>query len=271
MRIRTLALLAGLALGMAAACAKSPTGPSGSNTVSTAAPISPANGAAIANTAQPVTLTVNNATAASSSLVYTFEVATDTGFANKVTTNDVPQGASQTSLQLGVLPADKTYYWRVRATAGDTVGTFTPPVTFTIGPAVTIQPPTPVLPVSGSTTPTPKPTLTIQNATHAGPVGTIVYRFEIATDEAFGSVVQSGTVTETSSQTSFTPSANLAFKTKFYWHARATDTANNVSGSYSAAWTFTTPASSGVLWAAVQPGLDPQGAIDSMHASEVSR
>ena len=241
------------ALGTVAACSSSPTGPSGSTTIATAVPVSPANGATVANNTQPITLTVNNASSSSSSLVYTFEVATDSGFANKVASKDVPQGTDQTSLKLDPLAADKTYYWRVRATAGDTVGAYTSPVTFTIGPAITIDPPVAVLPVSGSTTPSPRPTLTVQNSTHSGPIGSIVYRFEIATDAGFANVIQSGTVAETSSQTSFTPSANLAFTTKFYWHARGTDTANNVSGNYSTASTFTTPSNADVLWAGVQP------------------
>ena len=257
MHIRTprlfLALLVGLGI---TACSKSPTGPSGSTTISTAVPVSPANGATIANDAQPVTLTISNATA-SASAVYTFEVATDGAFVAKVLTQDVPEGSGQTSLKLDVLPSDRTYYWRVRATAGDTVGAFSTPVTFSIGPAVTIQPPVPVMPVSGGTTATPRPTLAVQNSTHSGPVGSLVYRFEIATDAGFSGIVQSGTVAEAPMQTSFNPPTTLAANTQYYWHARATDTANNVSSAFSEAWTFTTPA-----------GDDASGRRDSIVRSE---
>ena len=65
------------------ACATSPVEPGGSVTVTTASPVSPANGAQIANVAQPVTLSINNAmvTDASAGVTYTFEVASDSAFA----------------------------------------------------------------------------------------------------------------------------------------------------------------------------------------------
>jgi hypothetical protein len=84
----------------------------------------------------------------------------------------------------------------------------------------------------------------------SGPVGTIVYKFEIATDAAFGTIVASGNVTEAagSVQTSFTPPANLAFKTLHYWHAQAIDAANSITTPFSTATAFTTPNDLNDLW-----------------------
>lgn len=226
-----------------AGCAKSPVSPGGSITVTAAAPLSPANGASIAYAAQPVRLAVANATSTDPNafIGYTFDVATDAGFANKVITKTTPQGAGQTAITLDLLPGGATYYWRVRATADDTVGAFTSSFTFTIGPAVVIDAPVAVAPVPGSKVSTNRPTLTVTNATRTGPAGTIVYRFEIATDAAFTKIVVSSTVTETTTTTSFTPATALGFSTTHYWRARATDTSSNISGSYSVTATFITP------------------------------
>src|SRR5881396_1349007 len=63
-------------------------------------PLTPANNASIRNADQPVVLVVRNAiTTATSAVTYTFEVASDAGFANRVQTWDnVAEGVSgQTS------------------------------------------------------------------------------------------------------------------------------------------------------------------------------
>jgi hypothetical protein len=241
MKIRALGLYVVLAL--AAACAKSPVAPAGVITVTTASLSAPANGAVFANLAQPVTLTITNATVTDggASVTYTFEVASDGGFANKVVTRDVPQGAGQTSLKLDMLPAGQDYFWHVRTTAGGTVGAFSGVLKFTIGPAIIIQAPALASPAAGATLTSPRPTLTVTNSTHTGPTGAISYKYQIATDSAFNNVVLSATVSEGSGQTSFAVTSNLAYKTTFFWRAMATDTTNNISSSFSAPLTFTTP------------------------------
>ena len=258
MKTRGLGLYVLLAFGVAA-CTKSPISPAGTITGTVAVPTSPANGAQIANLAQPVTLIVSNATVTESSafVTYTFEVATDAAFSNKVITKDVPQTPGQTLLKLDTLPAGRDYFWHVRTTGSDTVGQFSAPVKFTIGPAIIIQPPTPALPAAGSTTANARPTLTINNSSRSGPVGALAYLFQIATDSAFNNVVSSDTVPEaaTATQTSFTPAFNLAFTTTFFWHARATDTASGIATAFSTPVTFVTPAEPNPLW----PGIQPPG------------
>src|SRR6266478_5043317 len=96
---RVLALCAVAASAAAIGCTSStPSQPSATapvavvnTTASIAAPrpLTPANGAQIRNADQPVTLIALNAiTTASSAVTYTFEVASDAAFANRVQTWD---------------------------------------------------------------------------------------------------------------------------------------------------------------------------------------
>jgi hypothetical protein len=212
--------------------------------VTSPAGVGPANGAQIANLAQPVTLTIANATTTDSTalVTYTYEVATDSGFTNKVVSQDVPQSpGSQTSLKLNPLAAGQMYVWHVKTTAGASVSPFSGMLSFTIGPAIVIQAPVAASPANGSTTTTNKPTVTFTNSVRTGPAGTITYRVEIATDSGFANIVASATVAEGTNTTSFAPSSPLADKTIYYWHAKATDT-NNISSAFSTTASFTTPA-----------------------------
>src|SRR5258708_2100869 len=73
--------------------------------------------------------------------------------------------------------------------------------------AIVINAPTPVSPLEGATT-SGWPTFTVNNATHTGPAGALVYRFDISASADFGVVTLSGTVSETPTQTNFTPPAS---------------------------------------------------------------
>jgi hypothetical protein len=114
----------------------SPIDPAGGASVTTGNGLSPANGALIAHSAQPVTLRIKNGfvTDPGVAVSYLFQVASDPAFANVVQSRDVAQTPEQTSSTLDVLTAGRDYFWRVRTTAGDTVGEFTAPLRFTIGP-----------------------------------------------------------------------------------------------------------------------------------------
>src|SRR5713226_2721526 len=96
------------------------------------------------NVEQPVTLTIRNAvTTGTTPLTYTFEVATDAGFAGKVyEKSGVAAGANnQTVLKIDRIGPAKTYFWRARAVSGDLAGPYTAPGSFAIGPEVILQQP----------------------------------------------------------------------------------------------------------------------------------
>ena len=157
------------ALLAAAACGSTPAAP----TPPAVAPqlVTPANGAQVANQTQPVKLVVNNAPAATTAgtRTYTFELASDVAFTNKVQTKDgVAEGSGQTSVTLDPLTSVKDYYWRARAQTGTTPGTFSDPFKFTIGAAITLAAPAPIGPLTNAET-TPRPALRVSNASRSGP------------------------------------------------------------------------------------------------------
>jgi hypothetical protein len=253
----------------AVACRGNPASPTPVS-VSTAAPqlMTPANGAQIANQAQPVTLVVQNAVASKAGTTYTFEVASDVAFTNKVQTKDgVAEGSGgQTSVNLDALSAAKEYYWRARAQAPGAPGVFSDVFKFTIGAGVTLAAPTPIGPLTNAET-TPRPALRVTNASRSGSAGSITYKFDIAGDPTFGSIVVTGTNTEGINETGFIPTNDLPTRILLFWRATAIDAANGVTSSPSAVQSFTAlPLSQAesvaqqlgiVLW----PGQVPPGAV----------
>src|SRR3954471_6409284 len=214
----------------AAACAKNPSAPTGAPT---AAPtlFRPLNGSLVAHQTQPVTLIVENATGSKPGTTYTFEVASDVAFTTKVQTKDVPEGTTgQTTVQLDPLPAAKDYFWRARAQAPGTTGTFSDLFKFTVGAAVTLGTPTAISPLTNAET-TPRPTLRVTNASRTGATGAITYKFDIARDLSFNAVVLSGTNAEGVNETGFIVASDLPLRVPLFWRATATDTANAVSTS----------------------------------------
>ena len=133
----------------------------------------------------------------SAAATYTFEVSTDSGFSTKAySKTGVAAGASgQTSLTIDKIAAGTSYFWHARAEGGGTVGPFSAPRTFTIGPAIVIDSATLVSPISGAATGA-RPTFTVTNAAHSGPVSAITYKFEIASSSAFSPVLVTATVPE---------------------------------------------------------------------------
>jgi hypothetical protein len=173
-------------------------------------------------------------------LNYVFEVATDDGFSKIVATKTVSPGATaDAAVILDQLTGSTDYFWRVRTVAADHGELVSKTFKFTIGPLVTIAAPVPVETLDGAYQ-HKRPTLSVANAARTGPVSSVVYRFEIAANAAFSAVSISGDVPEGMSQTSFTPTADLASGAMFYWRVRAADSATSVTSSYSSTQRFTT-------------------------------
>jgi hypothetical protein len=270
-RTRTLLVVC---LAAACGCSTNPSQPSagGGNAASTASvtvprPASAAADAQIRNVDQPVPLVVGNAVVTKSTgVTYTFEVATDTGFANKVfSRSGVAEGSGgQTRLTIDKVGAGADYYWRARAEGGGTLGPFSAPRRFTIGPAVVLGAPVPVGPLTGAQT-VDRPTFTVANVTRQGPAGAIVYRFEISTNSAFSPVAITASVAEGQGQTSFTPAGSLTPNQTHYWRATAIDQSNGVSSPASPVHSFTpsppTPQSllAAQLGVSLWPGVQPPG------------
>ena len=266
-RIRACSVALSLAfVGASAACSKSPTAPAAPPA---APPIltTPTNGAQIPNQGQPVTLVVLNAPGSTAGTTYTFEVASDAAFTTKVQTRDgVAAGITgQTSTQLDPLPARKDYYWRARAQAAGGTGTFSDPFTFTIGGAVTLGAPVPIGPLTNAET-TTRPALRVSNVSRSGPTGPITYRFEIARDPGFATLVVTGTNTEGINETGFIPATDLPTRVLLFWRAIAIDAANAVTSPLSTVQSFTPQPSQAeavaqrlgvVLW----PGSVPPGSV----------
>jgi hypothetical protein len=253
-----------LAGGLTACSSSNPNSPSGS--VSAPTSMLPADSSSIGYGSQPITLTVQNAVVTKGSgTTYTFEVATDSGFTAKVQTRDgVSEGSGTTSVQLATLSAGSTYYWHARASAGGVTGPFGATFKFTVGAAISFGAPVPVAPLSGQQT-SPRPTFTVMNASRQGNTGAVVYKFEVASDSGFGSIVTSGQQPEGNGQTSVIPSSDLPSGTLF-WRATATDTSNAASSPPSAVQSFTVTVSqaqqvAGQLGQVLWPGAQPPGDI----------
>jgi hypothetical protein len=256
------------ALGVAVACTKSSsTGPSAS--IGAPRPLTPADGASIKNADQPITLVAQNGavTTTAAGTVYTFEVASDAAFTAKVQIKTgVTEGSGQTSVKLDALPAAKDYYWHVLASNGGTTGIFGAAYKFTVGPAIVINAPVPIGPLTGQSTDL-RPALRVANVTRTGPAGPITYRFEIANSAAFTSIVMTGTNTEGVNETGFIPPSDLAVNTTFFWRATAIDATNGVTSAPSAVQSFTTnrPSQAAVIAAQLGvplwPGAQPPGTL----------
>jgi hypothetical protein len=229
-------------LVIAGACGtESPAG--GSSTLTAPKAVTPAMGASMKYTDQPLTLTIQNAvTTGSKALTYTFEVASDSAFTAIVAKKDkVAAGSSQTSVKLDAsLPGGKGYYWRACANDGTTDGPNSPTINFSVGAAVDLQAPQPDTPVPNATVGGLRPTFVVNNAARSGPVGAIYYRFEVADNSGFSPLLASGTVLEASGgQTSWTVEVDLPTGKTLYWHSRTTDPSNNASSSFSNTRAFT--------------------------------
>jgi hypothetical protein len=245
MSVKIVTVWSVLAITTLACGTSNPTAPTSSGVSKSASFVSPQTATPAADSqipyrTQPITVSVaNGASTASGTPTYTFEVATDAAFSNIVFSNaNVPQGSGgQTSLTIPTL-ASNTYYWRARATTGGVVGPNSTVHAFSIGPQPTVQTPLPWLPspngMGGSPT-----TLTVVNAQTSGPVGAIVYRFQVADSSTFDNIVFDSTIAEQAGtgtggpQTSIVVTANLKGGATYFWRVQAIDSLDSITTPFS--------------------------------------
>ena len=206
--------------------------------------LTPAAGAQIPGDQQPLTLLLENASSSGQRpLTYSFEVATESGFTNRVFAQDsVPPGDNgRTSLKLpSNLPMGKVYYWRAKAADGANQSPYSNAADFNVFTPVSFDKPTLLSPVNNAMVSNPRPTFSLADAAHQGsPLG-VSYVLEISTDNAFAAKVAVWQFDESPNQTSFPSAADLPVGVQLYWHARAF--ASPVIGPWSDTQSFRTPA-----------------------------
>jgi hypothetical protein len=89
--------------------------------------------------------------------------------------------------------------------------------------APTIGEPSPVSPSPNQHLSGVRTTFVVANASHSGPVGALVYTFEVATDEGFANRFGSWNVPEQPNQTSLDLPQDFSYASVYYWHVRAYD------------------------------------------------
>jgi hypothetical protein len=169
-------------------------------------------------------------------------------------------------VRLDALPAGRDYYWHARAQGAGTTGLYGATFKFTVGPAITINAPVPIAPLTNAQTGT-RPALRVANAVRTGPAGAITYRFEISTVSSFSPLLMTGTNSEGVNETGFIPPADLPTTGTLFWRATAIDVANGVSSPPSAVQSFTANRPSQAEAIAAQlgvplwPGAVPPGSV----------
>lgn len=249
MTSRTLKVSCGLLLLTLSACqtskSSSPTaptiaGPIAGVTISAPVLLQPAQGFKFKESEQPIKLVVQNAvTSGVRALSYTFEVASDNGFGQKVfSRSSVAPGDGTTSVTIDRLEVGRTYYWRAWAEDGANVGTIAT-AGFEIYPKASVSAPVSQSPANNQVTASANVTLVAGNSATVGPVGFLGYTFQLATDQAFTQVLGSAVVGEGGGQTTYT-AANLAPGATFYWRVRSSD--GETTSAWSQVQAFRTPA-----------------------------
>jgi hypothetical protein len=206
--------------------------------------IEPGGGQLISSDRQPVTLLLENASSnGPRPLTYSFEVATDAGFGNKVFARDaiVPGDDGRTALRLpDALGSGQSYYWRAKAEDGANTGPYSSSASFNVFTPVVIDVPGLIAPINNATVPDLNPDFRLRNAPRSGPAGAITYTVEIAENDAFFNKFAIWQFSERPEETKFSAPADLRPGRQYFWHARASDNSN--AGPWSATQVFRTPA-----------------------------
>jgi hypothetical protein len=212
--------------------------------VSFVAPLAegPADGTLHRFNDQPLTLKIVNAVKTGGATVtYIVEVARDSQFQDKVfgraDVTESPSGV--TEVQIDVLPGNTTYFWRWLAVVDGVTGRPSVVQSFFVRPQVILNAPVLSSPTGGSSVFTARPNFVIQNSATTGPVGAILYDFEVSDSSSFsGNPLASATIGQGGgSTTTWSPSVDLPEGTLF-WRVRGRDPSNDAESPLSATGTF---------------------------------
>jgi hypothetical protein len=105
--------------------------------------------------------------------------------------------------------------------------------------APTIGEPSPVSPSPNQHLSGVRTTFVVANASHSGPVGDLVYTFEVATDEGFANRFGIWNVPEQPNQTSLDLPQDFSYAGVYFWHVRAFD--GTTTGQWSRTLALATP------------------------------
>jgi hypothetical protein len=245
---RCLALIVALAATAACEQAKSANplspdlaGPLPGVSITAPKPLEPAGGAQVLSNGQPQTLLIENATSTGPRDIWLqVELAADANFGRILHHADrVTAGADgRTTYRMPEpLGAGHTYYWRARALDGANTGPYSSVAHFSVIDPTVIEAPTALEP-SGLLT-TNRPVFRARNGRVSGPVGSLIYRFEVATAPDSNAIAAVVTATPGSDGTTTMSLGDLPWGRTLYWRVWATDGAT--SSPFSNVLSFTTP------------------------------
>ncbi|MCK4856332.1 MAG: hypothetical protein KAT58_00015, partial [candidate division Zixibacteria bacterium] len=187
-------------------------------------PSTPSDGATIPTTTPELCVSNSSSPGCSQPIRYHFQVAAIATFTVIVAENSsVSEGTTVTCWQVPTaLDPGQTYYWRVRASNGTAVSTWSTVRNF----VVPNSPPTvPILssPAAGDSVTTRRPTLVIINATD--PEGAnLTYHFQVSLSSGFGSLAtENNSVGEEPANTAWQVDVDLQYGLTYFWRVRAHD------------------------------------------------
>lgn len=205
-------------------------------------PLLPALNVKVKDSQQPVTLLVeNSSTNGVRPIAYTFEVASTSEFTTKLyaTSKVLPGSDGRTTVTVDRLESGQVYFWRARAEDGANSSEYSTS-SFEVLPKPQLDPPSLHSPANNELVASRRPGLVVGMSMRNAAIGNVEYLFQIGANEAFSSIVASGVRSEAGSTTSFTPDADLAASTLYFWRVRASD--EEFTGAWSATQSFRTPA-----------------------------
>lgn len=205
--------------------------------------LEPGTGWQIAGDKQPLTLLIENSFSNSPRpLNYTFEVASDAAFTNRVFTRENVDGgdAGRTSLRLpDALSSGRTYYWRAKAQDGANESPFSAATSFNVFTPVSFDKPLPISPANNVQTDSTTPEFRFRNAPHAGTPEFVTYTIELASNATFTGALVAWQVAEQPGETKLVSPSAGPYNTQLFWRVRASD--GGVAGPWSDAAVFRTP------------------------------